>query len=61
MNGGEHGKRVVICFVFILFWVQTRDQFQTELFVSLYRHGEGGFSQTGWTFRLKCCTFCLSV
>lgn len=37
MNGGEHGKRVVICFVFILLWVQTRDQFQTEtrlLFVS---------------------------
>lgn len=41
MNGGEHGKRVLICLVFILFWVQTRDQFQTEtclLFVSLYRH-----------------------
>lgn len=53
MNGGEHGKRLVICLVFILFWVHTRDQFQAEtclLFVSLYRHREGGLSQTGWTW-----------
>lgn len=36
-EGGGHGKRVVICFVFILFWVESRDQFQTGtclLFVS---------------------------
>lgn len=30
MDRGEHGKRLVICLVFILFWVQTTDQFQTE-------------------------------
>lgn len=64
MNGGEHGKRVLICLVFILFWVQTRDQFQTEtclLFVSLYRHSGRLFS--GWMdfrLRLKRCTFSVS-
>lgn len=52
MNGREHGKRVVICYVFILFWVQTTYRFQTEtclLFVCLYTNSEGGVSQTGWT------------
>ncbi len=47
MDGGEHGKRVVICFVFILFWVQTGDQFNTEtclLFAELYRHSGRFFS-----------------
>ena len=45
----EHGKRLVICLVFILFLVHSRDQFQTETclpFVSLYRRREGGSSET---------------
>lgn len=47
MDGGGHGKRVAICFVFILLWVQTGDQ--VLLFVSPCRHGG----------RLKSCSFSL--